>query len=63
MYSISLELVGRIAHGTSGLELLKTILNSFPFLYPIKLNAPDFVNILARYLIHLDESELQKLNK
>lgn len=37
------------------MELLKAILNCIPFAFPVKVSHIDLINMLARYLVHLDE--------
>eukprot|EP01119_Soliformovum_irregulare_P020907 TRINITY_DN6840_c0_g2_i1.p1 TRINITY_DN6840_c0_g2~~TRINITY_DN6840_c0_g2_i1.p1 ORF type:complete len:2140 (+),score=665.08 TRINITY_DN6840_c0_g2_i1:103-6522(+) len=50
------EHLTRISLGSSGLELLKIALNCLPLCYPVKIPPTDFVTMMARYAIHLDEN-------
>jgi hypothetical protein len=55
-----IELLSKSIYGPQGLDLLKTCLDCIPFVYLSIVgdgsSQPDILNILARYLIHMDDT-------
>lgn len=52
-----IELIPKFNFGYVGLELMKHSFQCIPVTFPAKYSAADMIALLAKYLIHMDESK------